>query len=87
MWLYNGTLHVGHEEGALTPARTFESLYINPILDVLKRQNPNNSSFLPQKTYNGVFDTSSGQTLYLFVDVKTDGESTWPVVVKALEPL
>lgn len=25
--------------------------------------------------------------MYLFVDVKTDGASTWPVVVKALEPL
>ena len=40
VWLYNDTLFVGHEQGALTTARTFESLYINPILDVLKRQNP-----------------------------------------------
>ncbi|RDW78162.1 hypothetical protein BP5796_06014 [Coleophoma crateriformis] len=87
VWLYNGTLHVGHEEGALTASRTFESLYINPILDVLRRQNPLNSSFLSAPTYNGVFDTSASQTLYLFVDVKTDGASTWPVVVKALEPL
>ena len=38
-------------------------------------------------THNGVFDTSSGQTLYLWVDVKTDGNTTWPYVVKALEPL
>lgn len=87
VWLYNSTLHVGHEESALTNARTFESLYIKPILHVLSRQNPANSSFLTAKTYNGVFDTSSGQTLYLFVDVKTDGASTWPVVVEALEPL
>jgi hypothetical protein len=29
VWLYNGTLYVGHEQGALTPQRTFESLYIN----------------------------------------------------------
>ncbi|KUJ22427.1 uncharacterized protein LY89DRAFT_680573 [Mollisia scopiformis] len=87
VWLYNGTLHIGHEESALTNARTFESLYINPILSVLQRQNPANSSFVTSKTYNGVFDTSGGQTLYLFVDVKTDGEETWPYVVKALEPL
>jgi len=87
VWLYNGTLHVGHEEGALTDARTFESLYINPILDTLKRENPSNSTFLTAPTRNGVFDTSSGQTLYLFVDVKTDGATTWPVVVKALDPL
>lgn len=87
VWLYNDTLHVGHEQGALTNARTFQSLYINPILDVLTRQNPKNSSFLPSVTHNGVFDTDGGQTLYLFVDLKTDGASTWPVVVKALEPL
>ena len=33
-------LQVGHEESALTDERTFESLYVNPILDTLKRQNP-----------------------------------------------
>jgi hypothetical protein len=87
VWLYNGTLYVGHEQGALTKERTFESLYINPIMDVLKRQNPTNSSFLSTTTHNGVFDASAGQTLYLFVDLKTDGPSTWPVVIKALEPL
>ncbi|KAH8792693.1 hypothetical protein BGZ57DRAFT_750864 [Hyaloscypha finlandica] len=87
VWLYNGTLHVGHEQGALTNARTFASLYINPILDVLNSQNPVNSTFLTSKTHNGVFDTSGGQTLYLFVDLKTDGPTTWPYIVKALEPL
>ena len=87
VWLYNGTLHVGHEEGALTNERTFESLYINPILDTLHRQNPTNSSFLKTPSHNGVFDTVATQTLYLFVDVKTDGDTTWPYVVRALEPL
>ena len=38
-------------------------------------------------TRNGVFDASSDQTLLLFVDVKTDGSTTWPAVVKALQPL
>jgi hypothetical protein len=86
VWLYNGTLHIGHEESALTNERTFDSLYIQPILSVLRAQNPN-STFLTAPTNNGVYDTSSGQTLYLFVDVKTDGETTFPYVVKALEPL
>jgi hypothetical protein len=70
----------------LTYARTFDSLYIQPILSVLKKQNPS-SPFVPAPTHNGVFDTSSGQTLYLWVDVKTNGTTTWPYVVKALEPL
>ncbi|TKA57556.1 hypothetical protein B0A49_09974 [Cryomyces minteri] len=86
VWLYNGTLYIGHEQSALTDARTFNSLYIQPILDVLHRQNPP-TRFVSGPTKNGVFDTSSGQTLYLFVDVKTPGPTTWPAVVKALEPL
>ena len=86
VWLYNDTLYVGHEQGALTPERTFQSLYIDPILDTLRRQNPN-SSFLTAPTHNGVFDTNGQQTLYLFVDVKTGGSETWPYVVRALEPL
>lgn len=83
----NRTLHVGHEQSALTNSRTFASLYIDPIVSVIKAQNPANSTFVTAPTKNGVFDTSSGQTLYLYVDVKTDGETTWPYVVKALEPL
>lgn len=70
----------------MTDKRTFESLYVNPILDVLERENPK-SKFVSSTTRNGVYDTSSGQTLYLFVDVKTDGPTTWPYVLKALEPL
>ena len=82
----NNTLFVGHERQALTAARTFESLYISPILDVLTRVNPS-SSFSPTATHNGVFDADSAQTLYLWVDVKTDGALTWPYIVQALEPL
>lgn len=87
VWLYNETLYVGHEQGALTTSRTFQSLYLDPILDTLHRQNPTKSPFITSPTHNGVFDTASTQTLYLFVDVKTDGPKTWPYVVRALEPL
>ncbi|CAC9894164.1 unnamed protein product, partial [Aureobasidium pullulans] len=52
----------------------------------LYKQNPS-SPFVTAPTKNGVFDTDAGQTLYLWVDVKTDGPSTWPYVVRALEPL
>lgn len=87
VWLYNGTLHVGHEESALTNERTFDSLYIQPILSVLTAQNPNSSFLTSGTTHNGVYDTDSGQTLYLFVDLKTDGATTFPYVVEALQPL
>jgi hypothetical protein len=77
---------VGHDTSSLTEERTLESLYINPILDVLKRQNPR-SRFVTSPTHNGVFDTSVSQTLYLFIDVKTAGQETFKAVVDALEPL
>ncbi|KAF2179835.1 hypothetical protein K469DRAFT_673641 [Zopfia rhizophila CBS 207.26] len=86
VWLINGTLYVGHELSALTDERTLESLYINPILDTLHRQNPV-TKFAPSPTRNGVFDADSGQTLYLFIDLKTPGTSTWPAVLSALSPL
>lgn len=53
---------------------------------MLRRENPD-SIFISGPTHNGVFDTDAGQTLYLFVDVKTDGASTFPYVVQALDPL
>lgn len=87
VWLYNDTLHVGHEESALTDGRTFDLLYIQPILSVLHKQNPNSSFLTSGPTKNGVYDTSSSQTLFLFVDLKTDGPTTFPHVVKALQPL
>ncbi|KAF2871267.1 hypothetical protein BDV95DRAFT_495232 [Massariosphaeria phaeospora] len=86
VWLINETLFVGHELSALTPSRTLESLYIDPILDTLHRQNPV-TSFAPDKTLHGVYDAGSSQTLYLFIDLKTPGDTTWPVVLSALEPL
>ncbi|KAI9731996.1 MAG: hypothetical protein M1834_004447 [Cirrosporium novae-zelandiae] len=87
VWLFNGTLYVGHEESALSADRTLQSLYINPILDTLRRENPTTPFVDGGGTRNGVFDTVSQQTLYLLIDVKTDGPTTWPSVVRALEPL
>ncbi|KAF1954162.1 hypothetical protein CC80DRAFT_537022 [Byssothecium circinans] len=86
VWLINGTLYVGHEPSALTQTRTLQSLYLTPILSTLHRQNPL-TDFAPTPTHNGVFDTSSSQTLYLFIDLKTPGPETWPAVLAALEPL
>ncbi|KAL2824055.1 hypothetical protein BDW59DRAFT_148107 [Aspergillus cavernicola] len=86
VWLYNGTLLVGHDESSLTAERTFESLYVNPILEVIERQNPK-SKYLTEPTNNGVFDTSADQTLYFWVDSKTSGPETFEAVIAALEPL
>ncbi|KAL7650071.1 Altered inheritance of mitochondria protein 6 [Aspergillus niger] len=82
----NKAVQVGHDESSLTKDRTLESLYINPILDVLKLQNPS-SPFVTSPTNNGVFDTSTSQTLYFFIDLKTSGPETLKAVISALQPL
>ncbi|KAE9969579.1 hypothetical protein EG328_006792 [Venturia inaequalis] len=87
VWLINGTLYVGHEISALTPERTFAALYIDPILDTIQRQNPTTRFVSSKDTKNGVYDTDSDQTLYLWIDLKTDGPTTWPAVLSALAPL
>ncbi|KAJ3852874.1 hypothetical protein EV368DRAFT_40083 [Lentinula lateritia] len=87
VWFINNTLFVGHELAALTPDRTFESLYIQPLLAILARQNPVNVFTANQTSLNGVFDTSGGTPLQLLIDMKTDGNSTLTPVVQALEPL
>ncbi|KAL5116618.1 hypothetical protein ACEQ8H_005496 [Pleosporales sp. CAS-2024a] len=86
VWLVNGTLHIGHEPSALTDARTLSSLYIEPLLDTLSRQNPS-TKYSQQASQNGVYDISSGQTLYLFIDMKTAPQDTWPAILSALQPL
>lgn len=81
----NETLLVGHETAALQPNRTFRSLYVDPLVRILERQNPSHRFY--NESRRGVFDVDPAQTLALLVDVKTDGASTWREVVRELEPL
>lgn len=85
VWLRDGDLPVGHDTASLQPNRTFQSLYVNPLVEILTRQNPTTEFY--QGTNNGVFDTDPEQTLVLLVDIKTDGSETWPWVMKQLTPL
>lgn len=90
VWLFDDpersdTLYVGHQRAALQPNRTFQSLYIQPLVRILERQNPQTE--FSHDTHHGVFDTNPNQTLTLLVDVKTAGSSTWAKVVEQLEPL
>ena len=90
VWLFDEPerrdhLYVGHDEAALQPNRTFESLYIQPLVEILTRQNPTTEFY--DANGRGVFDTAPNQTLTLLVDVKTAGLETWSKVVEQLEPL
>ncbi|KIY45836.1 hypothetical protein FISHEDRAFT_76080 [Fistulina hepatica ATCC 64428] len=87
VWLVNGTLYIGHEESALTVDRTFDSLYIQPLMQIIKGINPNTVFTKDLTGVNGVWDTSSSTALQLLVDVKTSGNETIQPVIDALEPL
>ncbi|OOQ84942.1 hypothetical protein PEBR_28359 [Penicillium brasilianum] len=88
VWLFDEELYVGHTRSALTKRRTLQSLYVDPLVRILDRQNPVTPF---QRTIDspphGVFDTDPGQSLVLLIDFKTDGAATWPAVVKGLAPL
>lgn len=98
VWLSGNDLFVGHSQKSLTKERTLESLYINPIISILSKQNTpsqitaiNNTSSndtSPSKTtLNGVFDADLNIPLVLLIDMKTEGSSTFPAVLEHLEPL
>lgn len=86
MWLYDEELFVGHSTSSLTPNRTFRNLYINPLVEILDRQNQQ-TDFTIGKTRNGVFDEEPEQTLILLVDFKTDGSELWPYVQEQINAL
>ena len=56
---------------------------------VLNRTNPDTPFYSGSSSLskNGLYDTSAGRTVYLFIDLKTAGETTFPVVIDALQPL
>jgi hypothetical protein len=87
VWLFDEELNVGHNTYSLTPNRTLKSLYINPLLEILEKQNPV-THFQPARETppHGVFDTDPSQTLVLLIDFKTSGDDLWPYVSSQLEP-
>lgn len=99
VWRYDDALYVGHDAASLNRERTFKSLYVDPIRQLLDRMNnassPNFSQTLelkdgrPPTSYplKGVFESDPSQTLNLYIDVKTPGAETLPVVISHLEAL
>lgn len=88
IWLFEEELYVGHSIASLTPNRTLGNLYINPLLDILAKQNQA-PVVIPARDppKNGIFDTTPEETLIFLIDFKTSGLELFPHVVGALEPL
>ncbi|KAL8721814.1 MAG: hypothetical protein Q9225_001569 [Loekoesia sp. 1 TL-2023] len=88
VWLFGEQLYVGHSLASLTPNRTLASLYVDPLVSILEKQNPT-TNFHPDgnSSHHGVFDTDPEQPLTLLIDFKTSGSALFPYVVSSLEPL
>jgi hypothetical protein len=86
IWLIDDELYVGHRRSALTANRTLHTLYLDPLMDLLEKQNPV-VKYHPDKddsihmsealSLNGVFDVDPDQTFILLVDFKTSGPLLW----------
>ena len=85
VWLFDEELYVGHNTISLTRNRTFQNLYVKPLMEILDKQNP--TTEFGNATRNGVFDENPNQTLVLLVDFKSSGEVLWPYVVDQLSAL
>src|SRR5437763_12400645 len=72
VYLRNGQLLIGHTEQDLRPERTLEKLYLDPLRERIRAEGG--------RVYRG------GPTVYLLIDVKTEGKSTYqalhPVLVR-----
>lgn len=88
VWLFDDELYVGHTTSSLTSRRTLRSLYIDPLMEILEKQNPSTPfNGGVNRPPHGVFDTDPDQSVIFLIDFKTDGALTWPAVVKQLAPL
>jgi hypothetical protein len=87
IWLVNGELYVGHHQRSLAKNRTLASLYIDPLLEILERQNSASDPLFEANYTSGVFSSDPAQGLTLLIDFKNSPDETWTVLQKALEPL
>ncbi|REA57909.1 alkaline phosphatase [Dyadobacter luteus] len=73
LFLINDSLYAAHNREDIKPEKTFSKLYLNPILQEIKK---NNGQIYPQKDL----------TLQLLIDLKTPADETLAALVKILKP-
>lgn len=91
VWLTDdGTeLLVGHDRHSLKQERTLRSMYLDPLLEILNYENPD-EQWANHTVYDrarGVFGTQPNTTVTLLIDVKTDAQKTFELVWTQLAPL
>lgn len=71
VFLVDGELLVGHDWSELRPERTLKSLYLDPLKKIIQQ---NGGSVYPKYPHD----------FFLWIDIKTDGESTYRVLHEQL---
>ena len=87
VWLFDQELYVGHTESSLTPERTLRNLYIEPLLDLMHRQNQGTRFSQKGEPFRGVFDTDPLQALVLLIDFKNSSTELYAELLEQLSPL
>ncbi|KIW37010.1 uncharacterized protein PV06_10907 [Exophiala oligosperma] len=78
VWYFDDQLYVAHTVSGIRQNRTLKNLYLDPLTDILNRQNQLPNFLGPMdETRNGVFATRPMQTLVLLIDFKNDPEHIW----------
>lgn len=70
IFLVDGKLLVAHDRWKVTPERTLEALYLDPLQERVKG--------------NGGRVYPGGPECFLLIDFKSEAETTWPVLKKTL---
>ncbi|KAK6362492.1 Altered inheritance of mitochondria protein 6 [Exophiala oligosperma] len=78
VWYFDDQLYVTHTVLGIRQNRTLKNLYLDPLTDILNRQNQLPNFLGPlDETRNGVFATRPMQTLVLLIDFKNDPQRIW----------
>ncbi|GAA6010927.1 hypothetical protein JCM10207_003994 [Rhodosporidiobolus poonsookiae] len=84
--LINGQLLVGHDRRSLSPERTLQSLYLDPLMQLIKQRNPTAVAGEAGVTYENHIYESDSHPLQLLLDYKTNGTELHAAVLEALQP-
>ncbi|HEX5657195.1 MAG TPA: phosphatidylinositol-specific phospholipase C/glycerophosphodiester phosphodiesterase family protein [Polyangiales bacterium] len=71
IWLVDGELLVAHDLDQVEPGRTLESLYLEPLRDLVRAQ-------------RGVVHPGFKHSVQLLIDIKSEGEATYAALHKVL---
>jgi hypothetical protein len=89
VWLDGTNLLVGRHLSELHPNRTLRTVFLDPLLKILDQKNPDElwANHTVYDRARGVFSTQPNTTLTLLINVKTEPQETWEIVIAELQSL